>query len=100
MVVLCCILRGSLWVLKVIYRIGALQFSREELPVLEYIKGAYLNRFSKKFGPGLHDTVSISYRIRFIGFIPLSEHFHLKTQKRYEVYEIGAFSGKQKANPI
>ena len=45
----------------------------------------------------LQDAVFISYRI---GFTPLSERFHLKTQKRYEAYRIGAFSCKQEANPI
>ena len=35
-----------------------------------------------------------------IGFMPLSERFHLKTRKRYEAYRIGAFSCKQEANPI
>ena len=45
----------------------------------------------------LHDAVFILYRI---GFMPLSERFHLKTRKRYEAYRIGAFSCKQEANPI
>ena len=45
----------------------------------------------------LHDAVFISYRI---GFMPLSERLHLKTRKRYEAYQIGAFSCKQEANPI
>ena len=45
----------------------------------------------------LHDAVFISYRL---GFMPLSERFHLKTRKRYEAYRIGAFSCKQEANPI
>ena len=44
----------------------------------------------------LHDAVFISCRI---GFMPLSERFHLKTRKRYEAYRIGAFSCKQEANP-
>ena len=45
----------------------------------------------------LHDTAFISYRI---GFMPLSECFHLKTRKRYEAYRIGAFSCKQEAHSI
>ena len=33
-------------------------------------------------------------------FMARSERFHWKTQKRHEVYRIGAFSCKQEANPI
>ena len=45
----------------------------------------------------LHDAVFMSYRI---GFMPLSERFHLKTRKRYEAYRVGAFSCKQETNPL
>ena len=34
------------------------------------------------------------------GFVPLSECFHLKTQKRYEAYRIGEFKCKQETNPL
>ena len=35
-----------------------------------------------------NSIVYIRYRI---GFAPLSERFHMKTQKLYEAYQIGAF---------